>query len=277
MPKKKTALGHFEDIAIVLIDPCPFPMRKIIDTSYLSLKDGQLQNIIVRVKPNDPKRFEIIAGSVRYQRAKEERLKSLHCLVLRPEDSHDEFCFKLMRDENFQRKQPIDVDQILWIKRELIEKRGKKQNEAARILGIDSSHLSNLLHILKDPEALAFLSESMISQHHAIAISREDDPLKKKELIADARARHSRARLPLSAGGNDSLRQHQTATCAIGHDTEIADIDNYRYAFICKDHKLIFEKGAGELISLMKKGLLTTANMQTLDIRVKQADKTGEK
>ncbi|MCI2046910.1 MAG: ParB/RepB/Spo0J family partition protein [Faecalibacterium sp.] len=188
MPKGKGGLGRgldsiFEDAAPSLegnsvdtlplreIEPDPGQPRKTFTEAALgelaaSIREhGLLQPIAVR--PKGTAGYTIIAGERRWRAARLAGLTEVPVII---KDVTDEQAMELALIENLQREDLDPVEEALGV-RDLMDRCGLTQEQAAEKLGKSRSALANSLRLLNLPkDALELLKNGAITPGHAKVI-----------------------------------------------------------------------------------------------------------
>lgn len=153
------------------IEPNREQARRIFDETALSeladsiLLHGLVQPIVVRKKENGF--YEIIAGERRWRACKMAGLSEIPAIV---KDVSDLNANELSLIENLQRENLNPVEEANGY-RDLIEKYGLTQEEAAKRVGKSRVAVANILRILKLPQAvLALVQGNELSYGHARAL-----------------------------------------------------------------------------------------------------------
>ncbi|MCK4594470.1 ParB/RepB/Spo0J family partition protein [bacterium] len=175
----ETPVPHEGEIEVKLIEANPFqPRRSFPEKSLADLADsirskGLLQPLLVRPKPGDEGRYEVIAGERRLRAAKLAGLDSVPVIVRPVEDSE---ALTLALLENLQREdlRPIELARGL---RDLIERFGFTQRELGRTLGVSRERVSNTLRLLKLPEKIKeLLDAGLLTPAHGRALTVVEAP-----------------------------------------------------------------------------------------------------
>lgn len=162
-------------IPLERIVPNPHQPRRDFDPQGLQeLADsirqyGILQPATVRARGRD---YELVAGERRLRAAKMAGLRELPCLIAQV-DEEDSALLALM--ENLQRRDLNYMEEAVAI-RQLVQRWGLSQEEAARKLGKSQSAVANKLRLLRLPESVvALLRQGELSERHARALLRLTD------------------------------------------------------------------------------------------------------
>lgn len=172
------------------IEPNRGQARTLFDeTALLELADsigqhGILQPIAVRRKTNGF--YEIIAGERRWRASKIAGLSEIPAIIVEADDLH---AGELSLIENLQRENLNPVEEASGY-RDLMDRFGLTQEEAAARVGKSRVAVANLLRILKLPESVLNLVENgTLSYGHARALiplsqnCDEDEMLKHAEAV----------------------------------------------------------------------------------------------
>ncbi len=169
-----------QSLAVDLLEPSPFqPRREMDETALAELADsiahrGILQPLLVRPKPEQPGRYQIIAGERRWRAAQKARLHEVPVLV-RPLSDTDAMAAGLV--ENLQREDLNAVEEAQGYDR-LMKEFKMTQETLAEAIGKSRAHIAQCLRLLKLPEKVqALVREGMISEGHARALMGHADPL----------------------------------------------------------------------------------------------------
>ena len=174
------------DLDIQALDPGAFQPRASISLDGLndlvaSIRTrGILQPLLVRPHPNDPARFQIIAGERRWRAAQEVGLAVVPCLIRSMTDA-DATAAALV--ENLQR---VDLDPIEEAEgfRRLINEFGLTQEELGLAIGKSRSHVANALRLLGLPQAVSnYVRRGILTAGHARAALACADPAAAAELM----------------------------------------------------------------------------------------------
>lgn len=152
-----------------------------LDELAESIKEkGVIQPLIITKNP-DNNRYELIAGERRLRASKIAGLKSVPVVLIDVQDENSHLELALI--ENIQRTDlnPIEEAEAY---RKLIEKCGYTQEETAKRVGKQRSTITNLLRLLKLPEAIRNdISSGVLSEGHGrVLIRLVDEPLKLQEV-----------------------------------------------------------------------------------------------
>ena len=157
-------------VAIERIRPNPDQPRRTFDADALSdLADsirekGVIQPLIVRVAPEDPTLFEIVAGERRWRASQMAQLHELPVLV---RDFNDTEVLEIAIIENIQRANLNPVDEAAGY-RQLMDRFGHTQEQLATALGKSRSHIANQMRLLQLPDdVLNWLSSGALTAGHA--------------------------------------------------------------------------------------------------------------
>ena len=146
-----------------------------LDELTASIKEkGVIQPLIVRPKPGDEGKFEIVAGERRWRASQRAKLHELPVIV---RDFDDTEVLEVAIIENIQRADLNPIEEAAGF-RQLMEKFGHTQEKLAQALGKSRSHIANLMRLLQLPdEVREYLEEGKLSAGHARALITSDDPV----------------------------------------------------------------------------------------------------
>ena len=143
------------------------PLAELADSIR---RHGILQPLTVRRTKTG---WELVAGERRLRAAKLAGLDTVPCLQIRAEDQESAL---LALIENIQRKDLHYFEEAAAIAAYLRQS-GVTQEEAAALLGRSPSALANKLRLLRlSPDCRKLLVENGLSERHARALLRLDDP-----------------------------------------------------------------------------------------------------
>lgn len=178
--------NSIQHLALDLIVAGAYQPRKHFNESYLNelaesiKKNGIMQPIIVRPLPNDPARYEIIAGERRWRASKLAQLSSIPAIIRNLDDKQ---ALELAIIENIQRQDLSPLEEAASYQR-LVDDFAYTQEEIASTVGKSRSHIANLLRLLTLPERVKhYLEEQKISMGHARALLNAPLPEKMVETV----------------------------------------------------------------------------------------------
>ncbi len=144
-------------------------------------KHGILQPIVVRKKSNGY--YEIIAGERRWRASKIAGLNEIPVII---KDVDDKTAGELSLIENLQRENLNPVEEAKGY-RDLMEKFGLTQADAAERVGKSREAIANILRLLKLPDSiLTFVENGELSNGHARALIPLVQICNETELVANA-------------------------------------------------------------------------------------------
>ena len=163
------------------------PRANFDNNSMIRLADsirryGILQPLSVRRAENDDSYdYELVAGERRLRAAKMLGLFTVPCIILQVDEKTSA---ELAIIENLLREDLDMFEQALSFRR-LIDDYGMTQEELARKMSMSQSSVANKLRLLKltYPEQQKIL-EASLSERHARALLKLDDPATRLDLIA---------------------------------------------------------------------------------------------
>jgi ParB family transcriptional regulator, chromosome partitioning protein len=167
-------------LPVAAIRPHPGQPRRSMDEAELrALADsiaeqGMIQPIVVRPLPHEADAYEIVAGERRWRAARLAGLETIPALV-RPLD--DAAMAEVALVENIQRADLPPLDEA-FAYQQLIDAHGRTQDDIARRLGKNRSHVAHMLRLLRLPEEVqAMIRDGGISVGHARVLVNAADPV----------------------------------------------------------------------------------------------------
>ena len=123
-------------------------VREQLDELASSIREkGIVQPVLLRPTPDQPGRFQLIAGERRWRAAQIARLHEIPACVRELTDSE---CYEIALIENIQR-QDLSVMEEAQGYAKLLEINSYTQDQLAKIIGKSRSHIANLLRLLGLP------------------------------------------------------------------------------------------------------------------------------
>lgn len=177
---KPGASGPYSQIPIDLIDANPDQPRKSFSQAELEelasslRRHGLIQPVLLRPAPDQPKRYQIVAGERRWRAAQMAELHEIPAVV---KELDDREMLELAIIENIQR---VDLDPIEEAQgfRQLIDTFSYTQSQLAEIIGKSRSHLANTMRLLSLPdEVIEMVQSGRLSPGHARALINAPDPI----------------------------------------------------------------------------------------------------
>lgn len=166
-------------IAIALLEPGPFQPRGPLDPAALtelveSIKArGILQPLLARPHPDDPDRFQIIAGERRWRAAQAAGLHEVPALV---RDLNDTDAMAAALVENLQRQDLNAMEEAQGYRR-LLDEFGLTQEQLAEAVGKSRSHVANMMRLLNLPPTVqGEVRNGALTAGHARALLAHPDP-----------------------------------------------------------------------------------------------------
>lgn len=165
-------------VAITTISPGPWQPRRLFDDAALAdlatsiRQHGVVQPLLVRPSPDQPGRYELIAGERRWRAAQQAGLHELPVLV---RDADDQMAAEIALIENIQRHDLSVIEEAAGYRR-LMDDFGYRQEDLAKIIGKSRSHLANTMRLLNLPEAVqAMLTEGLVTAGQVRPLIGRDD------------------------------------------------------------------------------------------------------
>jgi ParB family chromosome partitioning protein len=176
-------------IAIEHLEPGPFQPRGASEPEALNdlvtsiRARGILQPLLARPSPNNPERFEIIAGERRWRAAQAANLHSVPVLVRIMTDAE---AMAAALVENLQRQDLNAVEEAEGYRR-LLDEFGMTQEILADAVGKSRSHVANTMRLLNLPRTVqGELKKGALTAGHARALLAHPEP-EKAALVVIAR------------------------------------------------------------------------------------------
>ncbi len=173
LPKADTPHKNIQNIPIQSIDVNHLQPRSFFDDEKLSelsdsiRRQGILQPLLIRKHPDQPDRYQLIAGERRLRAGKMASLTEVPCIIL---DAKEDQMLEIALIENVQRSDLNPVEEARAYKH-LTERFSLTQEEVASRVGKSRETIANSLRLLNLPsEALDSLSDGRISIGHAKAL-----------------------------------------------------------------------------------------------------------
>ena len=122
--------------------------REQLDELASSIREkGIVQPVLLRPTPDQPGRFQLIAGERRWRAAQIARLHEIPAVVRELTDSE---CYEIALIENIQRQDLSVIDEAQGYAK-LLEINNYTQDQLAKIIGKSRSHIANLLRLVGLP------------------------------------------------------------------------------------------------------------------------------
>lgn len=148
------------------------PRHEIAQEALQELADsiraqGVVQPVVVRPLPEDPAKYELIAGERRWRAA---QLAGLHEIPAVIRDVPDQAAMAMGLIENIQREELNPIEEAAALQR-LIEEFGLTHQQTAEAVGRSRAAVSNLLRLLTlEPKVKLMLEERQLEMGHARAL-----------------------------------------------------------------------------------------------------------
>jgi len=166
-------------VPIEMLRPNPRNPRKnfaeedLADLASSIREKGIVQPILARATPEDPERFEIIAGERRWRAAARAGLHEVPVVVHKVDDRE---ALEIAIIENVQRADLNALEEAEGYQR-LIDEFDYSQAQLGEVIGKSRSHVANTLRLLKLPESVrGMISEGKLSAGHARTLVTHEDP-----------------------------------------------------------------------------------------------------
>lgn len=167
-------------VGVEQLEPGAFQPRLQFDDSSLDQlaesisTHGILQPILVRTKPGEVDRYEIIAGERRWRASQKAQLHEVPVII---HEMEDQAAMEVALIENLQREDLNPLDEALGYQR-LMKEFEHTQNELAQAVSKSRSHVANMVRLLQLPDTVqAMVRDNQLSAGHARALITASDPL----------------------------------------------------------------------------------------------------
>ena len=150
---------EYQRIPVEWINVGPWQPRRNFDHEQLDelagsiRQKGIVQPILLRPTPNQPGRFQLVAGERRWRASQIAQLHDIPSLV---RDLSDAECYEIALIENIQRQDLSVIDEAQGYAN-LLEINSYTQDQLSKIIGKSRSHITNLLRLLGLPESVQAL------------------------------------------------------------------------------------------------------------------------
>ena len=150
---------EYQQIPVEWINVGPWQPRRKFDREQLDelagsiRQKGIVQPILLRPTPNQPGRFQLVAGERRWRAAQMAQLHDIPSVVRYLTDAE---CYEIALIENIQRQDLSVIDEAQGYAN-LLEINRYTQDQLSTIIGKSRSHIANLLRLLGLPESVQAL------------------------------------------------------------------------------------------------------------------------
>ena len=206
---------EYQQIPVEWINVGPWQPRRKFDRQQLDeLADsvrqkGVVQPILLRPKPNQPGRFQLVAGERRWRAAQIAQLYEIPSVV---RDLSDAECYEIALIENIQRQDLSVIDEAQGYAN-LLEINHHTQDQLSKIIGKSRSHIANLLRLLGLPESVQALlrdGELTMGQARPLVGHPQAELLAKTIVAKGLSARQAEALIKTAVSGANPAA-HQSA------------------------------------------------------------------
>jgi ParB family chromosome partitioning protein len=174
LPSAGSETSPLRHIPLAAISPNPYQPRKNFDQRQLDQlaasirSDGLIQPIVVRVKPDTPGQFELIAGERRWRAAQIAGLATLPAIV---RDLTERHTAEWALIENLQREDLNAIDRAEAFQ-QLIDRYQLSHEQVASRVGVDRTTITNTLRLLGlHPDVQQLVRDNLLSAGQARAIA----------------------------------------------------------------------------------------------------------
>lgn len=226
--------GHegVHPLAIELLEAGPFQPRQAMEQEPLeelaaSIRaQGVLQPILARPHPQQPDRYQIIAGERRWRAA---QLAGLHAVPVHVRTLSDVDAMAASLVENLQRRDLNAIEEAEGLQR-LISEFALTQEELAGAVGKSRSHVSNTIRLLQLPIAVRReVMNGALTAGHARALIGHPDPAMAARAVVARR---------LSVRQTEALAQSQIQAARLAPGAAQAPLDRAKAGARPKDHEI---------------------------------------
>ena len=150
---------EYQQIPVEWINIGPWQPRRKFDREQLDelacsiRQKGIVQPILLRPTPNQPSRFQLVAGERRWRAAQIAQIYDIPSVVRNLSDAE---CYEIALIENIQRQDLSVIDEAQGYAN-LLEINRYTQDQLSKIIGKSRSHVANLLRLLGLPESVQAL------------------------------------------------------------------------------------------------------------------------
>ncbi|EHH67727.1 ParB/RepB/Spo0J family partition protein [Gluconobacter morbifer] len=210
-------------LPVDVLEPSPFQPRLDMNPERLEeLADsirsrGVLQPLLVRPDPQNPERYQIIAGERRWRAS---QLAGLHNVPVHVRQLDDTDAMAAALVENLQRADLNPIEEAEGLQR-LITDYTLTQEELAGAVGKSRPHITNMMRLLNLPDAVrAHVRRGELSAGHARALLGHPDPTAAARIVLE-RGLNVRQTEALVAGRTSETREPEKTR----RDTEIVQLE----------------------------------------------------
>lgn len=225
---KKTLGSGRTVLGVDQMEPGRFQPRKIFDAATIdeladSIKQhGILQPLLVRKNPNNPARYEIIAGERRWRAAQKARLHEVPVII---REMSDQDALEIALIENLQREDLNPVDEAMSYKR-LMEEHDYTQEKLAQTLGKSRPYIANMVRLLSLSDVvLGYLERGDLSTGHARALITSDNQDALARQIVEQKLSVRETEKLVSGGGQTDTQTTQTTAKSTSSSSYTKDTD----------------------------------------------------
>jgi len=150
------AAAEFQDIPIEWINVGPWQPRRRFDKAGLDelassiRQKGIVQPILLRPTPDQPSRYQLVAGERRWRAAQLAKIHQVPAIIRELSDAE---CYEVAVIENIQRSDLSVIEESQGYQK-LLENNRYTQEQLSDIIGKSRSHIANLLRLLLLPPSV---------------------------------------------------------------------------------------------------------------------------
>ena len=208
---------EYQQIPLEWINVGPWQPRRKFDREQLDelagsiRQKGIVQPILLRPNPNEPGRFQLVAGERRWRAAQIAQLHEIPSVV---RDLSDAECYEIALIENIQRQDLSVIDEAQGYAN-LLEINRCTQDQLSKIIGKSRSHIANLLRLLGLPETVqSMLRDGALTMGQARPLigHPQAETLAKIIVAKGLSARQAEALIKTAANGAEPAAKQSAAT-----------------------------------------------------------------
>ena len=208
---------EYQQIPVEWINVGPWQPRRKFDREQLDelagsiRQKGIVQPILLRPAPNQPGRFQLVAGERRWRAAQMAQLHDIPSVVRYLTDAE---CYEIALIENIQRQDLSVIDEAQGYAN-LLEINCYTQDQLSEIIGKSRSHITNLLRLLGLPESVQNLlrdGELTMGQARPLVGHPQAELLAKTILAKGLSARQAEALIKTAVSGTSPTARQPATT-----------------------------------------------------------------
>ncbi len=166
-------------VPIEHLEPGRYQPRRNFDAEEMAAlvasirEKGVLQPILVRAHPDNPDRYEIVAGERRWRAAQQAQL---HEVPVVTKELSDKDTLEIALIENLQRENLTPLEEAIAYQR-LMDEFSHTQEALAQVISKSRSHVANMLRLLSLPDKVKEMVDSgVLTAGHARTLVGAENP-----------------------------------------------------------------------------------------------------